>query len=134
LRDGRLGRRESHRSIASKSTVESLSFLTFFKAFWKLCSGFSFRASTLLNEMKSARSAMVRSGERKNKQNTHPEKETESLSKKKNGLFFLAPCSLSLFFLRNSSTPKRKGGASCCPSPFSLLRDSTRARKTKRVS
>lgn len=33
--------------------------LTFFSAFWKLCSGFSFRASTLLNAMKSARSAIV---------------------------------------------------------------------------
>jgi hypothetical protein len=63
---------------------------------------------------------MVRSGEWKNKQNTHPEKETESLSKKKNGLFFLAPCSLSSFFETPPHPSEREGPpAAPRPSPFS---------------
>jgi hypothetical protein len=71
-------------------------------------------------------------GEEKQAKHT-PRKGNRKSFKEEKWIIFSRPL-LSLFFLRNSSTPKRKGGASCCPSPFSLLRDSTRARKTKRVS
>ena len=81
--------------------LPALLVLTFFKAFWKLCSGFfSFRASTLLNEMKSARSAMARK-----------ENEVSKTSKSKKGkeeMIFRFLALLFSFFSSKNSTPSER--------------------------
>ena len=93
----------------------ALVVLTFFKAFWKVCSGFSFKLSTLLNEMKSARSAMVEKRRGKKSKKAIEEKK----GNKKENNFSPRPPFFSFFETPHPHTQRKRREAPCRSSPSS---------------